>query len=106
MTPEFIAACERYLSLNEAEQAGPTGHRAFAMVLKHAPPEFMDQLTAGAKELGLMPRPTGVDANGSPVYRLDDLLKQTNSTEDDFQRFLEETGIQFDPASGPGQRVH
>jgi hypothetical protein len=59
----------------------PQAQAALGRVFDLAPPELQAQMTARARELGLMPDAGGYLADGTPDYRLEDVAKQLGLSE-------------------------
>lgn len=94
MTNKFIEALEEFSELADRDQTDTqAGRDAWARVIRAAPPEFMDMLGAKARELGLLPRPAGLDANGRPVYALADVADLVGVTEVEVLAEVENLGI-------------
>ncbi|MDP3424964.1 MAG: hypothetical protein Q8S32_14555 [Burkholderiaceae bacterium] len=63
----------------------PKAQAALMRVFDLAPPELHAQMTAKARELGLIPDAGGYLADGTPVYRLEDVAKQLGLSESEAQ---------------------
>lgn len=63
---ERIAEEEGRDAVNKVEHA-----HWFMQMVQYAPPSLRRDMNDKAQELGLMPKPTHVDANGSPVFTLE-----------------------------------
>ena len=93
-TPVFVRALEDFSALADLDQADtPAGRDAWARVVRNAPPEFMDMMSAKAGELGLLPRPAGLDSHGRPVYNVRDVADLVGVTEAEVMAEVENLGI-------------
>lgn len=59
----------------------------FKMML-NAPPALMDAFEADADAMGLLPPTTHVDANGQPVYSLEQIADQLGTTAQELEELL------------------
>ena len=103
-TPEFQAALEHFQRLSHAGlDQSPEAHAAWEQVIRHAPREFLDLANQLMREMDLLPKPAGLDANGRPVYRLSDVASKLGIPEDEAMRAAEEHGFMAPP---PVMRAH
>lgn len=101
-TPEFVAALEHLQRLSDAGlDQTPEARDAWERVLRLAPREFIALATEKMRELNLLPKPAGLDANGRPVYRVSDVAAKLRLAEDEAQRLADEAVV-----AGPIQRAH
>lgn len=56
----------------------------------NAPPILMDAFAAEARAMGLVPPTTHVDANGQPVYSLEQIANQLGATTQEMEEYLAE----------------
>jgi hypothetical protein len=85
-SPQFMEALHLYDRL--AQTLGDTHPKAQAALMRVfdlAPPELHAQMTAKGRELGLIPDAGGYLADGTPVYRLEDVAKQLGLSESQAQ---------------------
>jgi hypothetical protein len=90
-------------------QAGTIPPRPAELSLKSCAtrrPSFSTSPEKVARELDLIPRPAGLDANGRPIYRLDELCAKLGATEAEALAFLAEAGEDFVLVAGPVHRAH
>jgi hypothetical protein len=81
MTPSpfpfvFSEAMRQYIRISERlGDEHPEAKRAMTKALSLAPDWFRDEMHAKAKEMGLMPEPTGYLDNGDPVFSIESIAK-------------------------------
>lgn len=86
LSPQFMAALHLHDSLSQTHgDQHPQAQAALMRVLDLAPPELQAQMVAKARELALIPDAGGYLADGTPVYRLEDVAKQLGLTEAEAQ---------------------
>ena len=76
VNPEFFKAFDHYK--NMVKQYGndhPITEQAFLLTLHYTPDHIKAEMDAKAKELNLLPRPSGYTDDGEPMYRLEDIAK-------------------------------
>lgn len=84
MSPEFFDAIDRYEAIsNHVGDDHPEACRALAEVMRLAPPEIQAQLTAKAREMGLMPDADGYTENGEALFTLETVAKHFGVSEDE-----------------------
>ena len=74
--PEFFKAFDHYKAM--IEQYGehhPITEQAFMMTLHYTPEHIKAEMNAKAKELNLLPPPSGYTDEGDPMYSLEDIAK-------------------------------
>ena len=88
---EFLKAFDDYqLHLVQHGENHPLTQQSFTLMLEHMPESMKQEIDAKAKELGLLPPPSGYTDDGEPMYRLEDVAKHLGmSIEDAEQRLLE-----------------
>ena len=81
-SPEFIQAMTEYEAIvakfgmdSEQEKA------QFIKLLRLAPKPLQDEIRGKAKELGLIPPPSGYSDEGNPLYNVADLAKHFGLSE-------------------------
>lgn len=88
--PIFEGIMKKIKSMPEDEWETTHGRRLFALAMKHAPQEFSDMVIRGAMEEGLFPKPTHCDADGNPLYNLNELAAHFGQTPEEAQAAMEE----------------
>ncbi|QOW46561.1 MULTISPECIES: hypothetical protein [Acinetobacter] len=76
VNPEFFKAFDHYKAM--IEQYGehhPITEQAFMMTLHYTPEHIKAEMNAKAKELNLLPPPSGYTDEGDPMYSLEDIAK-------------------------------
>lgn len=74
--PEFFKAFDHYKAM--LEQYGehhPIIEQAFLLTLHYTPEHIKAEIDAKAKELNLLPPPSGYTDDGEPMFSLDDISK-------------------------------
>lgn len=73
-TPEFMAAIKRHRRLVDSLGMNhPDTLRAMMLAMELAPKELIDEFGDMAREMGLMPEADGYLADGTPMFRLEEL---------------------------------
>ncbi len=89
--PEFFKAFDHYKSM--LEQYGehhPITEQAFILTMHYTPEHIKEEMHQKAKELNLLPPPSGYTDDGEPMYRLEDIAKHFGiSFEEAEQRLLQ-----------------
>lgn len=89
--PEFFKAFDHYKAM--IEQYGedhPITEQAFMMTLHYTPEHIKAEMNAKAKELNLLPPPSGYTDDGEPMYNLEDIAKHLGiSFEEAEQKLLQ-----------------
>ena len=76
VNPEFFKAFDHYKAM--LEQYGdkhPITEQAFLLTLYYMPEQIKAEMDAKAKELNLLPPPSGYTDDGDPMYNLEDVAK-------------------------------
>lgn len=90
-SPECMAALQRYDNLTKTHgDDHPLTQSALALVVDLAPLELKAQMTAKAKELGLIPDAGGYLDDGTAVVRLEDVARHMGLTEAEAQASIAE----------------
>ncbi|PPB87205.1 hypothetical protein [Acinetobacter soli] len=74
--PEFFKAFDHYKAM--LEQYGehhPITEQAFLLTLHYTPEHIKAEIDAKAKELNLLPPPSGYTDDGEPMFSLEDIAK-------------------------------
>lgn len=74
--PEFFKAFDHYKAmLKQYGERHPITEQAFMMTLHYTPEDIKAEMNAKAKELNLLPPPSGYTDEGDPMYSLEDIAK-------------------------------
>ena len=89
VNPEFFKAFDHYK--NMVKQYGddhPITEQAFLLTLHYTPDHIKAEMDAKAKELNLLPRPSGYTDDGEPMYCLEDIAKHFGITFEEAEQHL------------------
>ena len=75
------------------------GH-LFAELRRYAPPALQKQMSDKARELGLLPEATHVDANGRPVYSLEQVAAKLGTSVQELERLTVEHADELEALGG------
>lgn len=91
VNPEFFKAFDHYK--NMVKQYGddhPITEQAFILTMHYTPEHIKEEMHQKAKELNLLPPPSGYTDEGDPMYSLEDIAKHFDiSFEEAEQRLLQ-----------------
>ena len=91
VNPEFFKAFDHYK--NMVKQYGddhPITEQAFILTMHYTPEHIKKEMHQKAKELNLLPPPSGYTDEGDPMYSLEDIAKHFGiSFEEAEQRLLQ-----------------
>ena len=91
VNPEFFKAFDHYK--NMVKQYGddhPITEQAFILTMHYTPEHIKEEMHQKAKELNLLPPPSGYTDEGNPMYSLEDIAKHFGiSFEEAEQRLLQ-----------------
>ncbi len=91
IAPEFFKAFDHYK--NMVKQYGddhPISEQALILTMHYTPEHIKDEMHQKAKELNLLPPPSGYTDEGDPMYSLEDIAKHFGiSFEEAEQRLLQ-----------------
>lgn len=76
VNPEFFKAFDHYKAM--VKQYGddhPITEQAFILTMHYTPEHIKDEMHQKAKELNLLPPPSGYTDEGDPMYSLEDIAK-------------------------------
>lgn len=76
VNPEFFKAFDHYKAM--IEQYGehhPITEQALMLTMHYTPEHIKEEMHQKAKELNLLPPPSGYTDDGEPMYRLEDIAK-------------------------------
>lgn len=89
--PEFFKAFDHYKAM--IEQYGehhPITEQALILTMHYTPEHIKEEMHQKAKELNLLPPPSGYTDDGEPMYQLEDIAKHFGiSFEEAEQRLLQ-----------------
>ena len=89
--PEFFKAFNHYKAM--LEQYGehhPITEQALILTMHYTPEHIKEEMHQKAKELNLLPPPSGYTDDGEPMYQLEDIAKHFGITlEEAEQRLLQ-----------------
>ena len=89
--PEFFKAFDHYKAM--LEQYGddhPITEQALILTMHYTPEHIKEEMHQKAKELNLLPPPSGYTDDGEPMYQLEDIAKHFGITfEEAEQRLLQ-----------------
>ncbi len=91
VNPEFFKAFDHYKAM--IEQYGehhPITEQALILTMHYTPEHIKEEMHQKAKELNLLPPPSGYTDDGEPMYQLEDIAKHFGiSFEEAEQRLLQ-----------------
>ena len=91
INPEFFKTFDHYK--NMVKQYGehhPITEQALILTMHYTPEHIKEEMHQKAKELNLLPPPSGYTDDGEPMYRLEDIAKHFGiSFEEAEQRLLQ-----------------
>lgn len=74
--PEFFKAFDHYKAmLKQYGEGHPIVEQAFMLTLHYMPEHIKAEMDAKAKELNLLPPPSGYTDDGEAIYSLEDIAK-------------------------------
>ena len=76
IAPEFLKAFDHYKAM--VKQYGddhPITEQALILTMHYTPEHIKEEMHQKAKELNLLPPPSGYTDDGEPMYRLEDIAK-------------------------------
>ena len=74
--PEFFKAFDHYKAmLKQYGEGHPITEQALLLTLHYTPEHIKAEIDAKAKELNLLPPPSGYTDDGKPMYHLEDIAK-------------------------------
>ena len=89
--PEFFKAFDHYKAmLAQYGEHHPITEQALILTMHYTPEHIKEEMHQKAKELNLLPPPSGYTDDGEPMYRLEDIAKHFGiSFEEAEQRLLQ-----------------
>ncbi|MFZ4536801.1 hypothetical protein [Propionivibrio sp.] len=88
--PEFLAAMEALRDLTESGGSADECARQWSIIVAYAPPWFMAAMGDKAREFGLMPEAVGYLADGTAMFRLEDVAEKMGMEPDEAQALIQE----------------
>ena len=91
VNPEFFKAFAHYKAMREQYgERHPITEQALILTMHYTPEHIKEEMHQKAKELNLLPPPSGYTDDGEPMYRLEDIAKHFGiSFEEAEQRLLQ-----------------
>ena len=91
VNPEFFKAFDHYKAMREQYgEHHPITEQALILTMHYTPEHIKEEMHQKAKELNLLPPPSGYTDDGEPMYRLEDIAKHFGiSFEEAEQRLLQ-----------------
>ena len=89
--PEFFKAFDHYKAMSEQYgEHHPITEQALILTMHYTPEHIKEEMHQKAKELNLLPPPSGYTDDGEPMYQLEDIAKHFGiSFEEAEQRLLQ-----------------
>lgn len=88
--PAFLAAVDRHLRLVESlGMDHPDTQRAMMVSMELAPPHIHAMMGDMARDMGLIPEADGYLADGTPLYRLEDIAERLGIPPDEAEAALQ-----------------
>lgn len=89
VNPEFFKAFDHYKAmLKQYGDDHPITEQAFILTMHYMPEHIKAEMDAKAKELNLLPRPSGYTDDGDPMYSLEDIAKHFGISFEDAEQHL------------------
>ena len=74
--PEFFKAFDHYkVMLDQYGEHHPITEQALMLTMHYTPEHIKEEMHQKAKELNLLPPPSGFTDDGEPMYQLEDIAK-------------------------------
>ena len=91
VNPEFFKAFDHYKAmLAQYGERHPITEQALILTMHYTPEHIKEEMHQKAKELNLLPPPSGYTDDGEPMYQLEDIAKHFGiSFEEAEQRLLQ-----------------
>ena len=91
VNPEFFKAFDHYKAmLDQYGEHHPITEQALILTMHYTPEHIKEEMHQKAKELNLLPPPSGYTDDGEPMYQLEDIAKHFGiSFEEAEQRLLQ-----------------
>lgn len=111
--PKFVEAMtelEKFSMEDRINRTHPDIDGLYTQAIRYAPKEMQDMMTAKMQELNLLPDATRVDANGNPVYSVDQMAKQFGMTPEEVMEHIDsltpEERAAFTMPTSDTHRIH
>lgn len=89
VNPEFFKAFDHYKAmLKQYGDDHPITEQALILTMHYTPEHIKAEMDAKAKELNLLPRPSGYTDDGDPMYSLEDIAKHFGISFEDAEQHL------------------
>lgn len=89
VNPEFFKAFDHYKAiLKQYGEDHPITEQALILTMHYMPEHIKAEMDAKAKELNLLPRPSGYTDDGDPMYSLEDIAKHFGISFEDVEQHL------------------
>ena len=89
VNPEFFKAFDHYKAmLKQYGDDHPITEQALILTMHYMPEHIKAEMDAKAKELNLLPRPSGYTDDGDPMYSLEDIAKHFGISFEDAEQHL------------------
>ena len=76
VNPEFFKAFDHYKAMREQYgEHHPITEQALILTMHYTPEHIKEEMHQKAKELNLLPPPSGFTDDGEPMYQLEDIAK-------------------------------
>ena len=87
--PEFFKAFDHYKAmLAHYGEHHPITEQALILTMHYTPEHIKKEMDAKAKELNLLPPPSGYTDDGEPMYRLEDIAKHLGMSFEEAEQHL------------------
>ena len=87
--PEFFKAFDHYKAmLKQYGDDHPITEQALILTMHYTPEHIKKEMDAKAKELNLLPPPSGYTDDGEPMYRLEDIASHLGMSFEDAEQHL------------------
>lgn len=89
VNPEFFKAFDHYKAmLKQYGDDHPITEQALILTMHYTPEHIKAEMDAKAKELNLLPRPSGYTDDGDPMYSLEDIARHFGISFEDAEQHL------------------
>ncbi|HEN9576187.1 TPA: hypothetical protein U9I89_002960 [Acinetobacter baumannii] len=89
VNPEFFKAFDHYKAmLAQYGEHHPITEQAFMLTMHYTPEHIKAEMHQQAKELNLLPPPSGYTDDGKPMYSLEDIAKHHSMSFQEAEEYL------------------